>query len=122
MILLTQEKYATDILRRASMLSCKPVPTPPSASNKLYAYTGDPLGAEAVTKYRSMVGALQYLSHTRPDMAYSINNVCQYLHSPTSLHWTAVKRILQYLQHTLHTRLLIRRSDSTLFCAFSDAD
>jgi hypothetical protein len=106
-ILLTQEKYATDILHHAGMLSCKPAPTPLSALDKLSAYIGDSLGAEAASKYRSMVGALQYLTHTCPDLAYSINKVCQYLHSPTSLQWTIVKRILQYLQHTLSTKLLI---------------
>jgi hypothetical protein len=121
-ILLTQEKYTTDILCHAGMLSCKRAPIPLSTSDKLSAFTGDPLGAEAVTKYRSMVGALQYLSHTRRDLAYSINKVCQYLRSPTSVHWTAVKRILRYLQHTLSTGLLIQRSNSTLLSAFSDAD
>jgi hypothetical protein len=121
-ILFTQEKYAMDILCCVGMLSCKLAPTPLSASDKLPAYIGDPLGAEAVTKYCSTVGALQYLSHTRPDLAYSINKVCQYLHSPTSLHWTTVKRILRYLQHTLSTGLLIRRLDSTLLSAFSNAD
>jgi hypothetical protein len=50
-LLLTQEKYATYILHRAGMLSFKPVPTTLSTSEKLYAYTGDPLGAEAITKY-----------------------------------------------------------------------
>jgi hypothetical protein len=77
-ILLTQEKYATYILCCAGMLSCKPAPTPLSASDKLSAYTRDPLGAEASPKYRSMVIDLQYLSHTLPDLAYSINKMCQY--------------------------------------------
>jgi hypothetical protein len=96
-VLLTQEKYATDILRRVGMLQCKPVPTPLSMSDKLSAYAGEPLGAEEVIKYRSTGGALQYLSHTRSDLTYSINKVCQFLHSPTSIHWTAIKRILRYI-------------------------
>jgi hypothetical protein len=121
-VLLTQEKYATDILRRVGMLQCKPVPTPLSMSHELSTYAGEPHGVEEVTKYRSIGGALQYLSHTRPDLTYSINKVCQFLHSPTSIHWTAIKRILRYIQHTLHMGLLIRKSDSTLLSAFSDAD
>jgi hypothetical protein len=43
--------------------------------------------------YRSIVGTLQYLTLTRPDISFSVNKVCQYLHSPTTVHLTAVKRI-----------------------------
>jgi hypothetical protein len=93
-ILLTQEKYASDILHRVGMLLCKSTPTPLSTSNKLSAHGGDPLDLDVVTKYHSIVGALQYLAHTRPDLAFSINKVCQYLKSSTSIHWTAVKSIL----------------------------
>jgi hypothetical protein len=93
-VLLTQEKYATDLLRRVGKLACKPVPIPLSTSNKPSTHLGEPLGPEDVTKYRSVVGVLKYLSHIRLDLAFAINRVCQYLSSPTSLHWTAVKRIL----------------------------
>jgi hypothetical protein len=43
------------------------------------------------TQYRSIVGALQYLTLTRPDISFAVNKVCQFLHSPTTIHWTAVK-------------------------------
>jgi hypothetical protein len=121
-ILLSQEKYATDILRRVGMLACKPVATPLSVSEKLSAHAGDQLGPKDVTQYRSIVGALQYLSLTRPDLAYSINKVCQYLKAPTTIHWTAVKRILRYIKFTMGLGLHIRRASSTIPSAFSDAD
>jgi histone deacetylase 1/2 len=47
---------------------------------------GDLLGPEDSTKYRSVVGSLQYLKHTRPDIAYAVNKVCQYLHAPNTVH------------------------------------
>ncbi|PKI70550.1 hypothetical protein CRG98_009055 [Punica granatum] len=47
---------------------------------------------------RSTVGSLQYLSLTRPDIAYAVNRVCQFMHCPTTVHWMAVKRILRYLK------------------------
>jgi hypothetical protein len=75
-VLLTQEKYASDILARVGMHNCKPVSTPLPASTKLSQQEGDPLCPEDKTRYRSVVGALQYLSHTRPDLAFSINKVC----------------------------------------------
>jgi hypothetical protein len=51
-----------------------------------------------------------------------VNKVCQYLHSPTIVHLTAIKRILQFLKHTIDTGLHIHRSPSTMVSAFSDAD
>jgi hypothetical protein len=48
--------------------------------------------------------------------------VCQYLHSSTTIHWTAIKKILRFLKHTSSFGLHIRRSSSTLVSDFSDAD
>ena len=64
---MTQEKYASDLLKRAGMIACKPVSTPLSTIEKLSAYNGSELGINDATKYRSIVGALQYLTLTRPD-------------------------------------------------------
>ena len=79
-ILLSQHKYALDIIQRAGMASCKPVDTPLSASSKLGLVPGtlysDP------TRYRQIIGALQYLTFTRPDICYAINKVCQFMHAP----------------------------------------
>jgi hypothetical protein len=86
-LLLTQEKYATDILRWAGMLSWNPVAMPMTTSENLSAIGGDRLGPEDVTKYQSLVGALQYLSLARLDLAYSINKVCQYLHSQIAVYY-----------------------------------
>lgn len=121
-ILLTQEKYASDLLKRVGMENCKPVNTPLSPSEKLSAYDGELLGASDSTRYRSIVGALQYLTLTRPDISFAVNKVCQYLHKPTTLHWTVVKRILRYLRNTVGIGLKIQRSLSMLVSAFSDAD
>jgi hypothetical protein len=94
------------------MLSCKAVPTPMVSSEKLSAYEGDKLGPEDVKWYMSIVGALQYLCHTRPDLAFSINKVCQYLNSHTTVHWTIVKRILMmrtsiHLIHLHHIKIIM---------------
>jgi hypothetical protein len=121
-ILLTQEKYANDVLRRVGMMSCKLVSTLLSTSEKLSANESSPLGPSDATNYRSVVGALQYLTLTRPDISYLVNKVCQYLHAPTTLHWAAVKRILRYMKHTTKLGFKICRSSSSLITAFSDAD
>jgi histone deacetylase 1/2 len=121
-ILLTQQKYTSDLLHRVGMRNCKPMNTPMSSADKLSIYDGDPLGPKDITEYRSIVGALQYLTLTRPDISFAVNKVCQFLHKPTTVHWSAVKRILRYLQSTVDMGLRIRKSPSILVSAFSDAD
>jgi histone deacetylase 1/2 len=96
-LVMTQSKYSKDVLRRTGMLNCKPCHTPMATSEKLSAYEGTPLGPEDSTRFRSVVGALQYLTLTRPDISFAVNKVCQFLHKPTTIHWKAVKRILRYI-------------------------
>ena len=119
---LNQTKYAKEVLARVGMENCKGSPTPLSSSEKISAYEGELLGPNDSTKYRSMVGALQYLTLTRPDISYAVNKICQFLHAPTTLHWTAAKRVLRYVKHTLGRGLTFMKSDSTHLSAFSDAD
>jgi histone deacetylase 1/2 len=121
-ILLSQRKYAQDILARVGMTNCKPLPTPLSATEKLSKTDGQVLGPEDSTKYRSIVGALQYLTLTRPDLSFAVNKVCQFLHMPTTVHLSAVKRILRYVKFTIDMSLSIQKSNSLLISAFTDAN
>jgi hypothetical protein len=93
-----------------------------SVSEKLSIADGAVLSSEDSTRYRSIVGALQYMTLTRPDIAFSVNKVCQFLHAPTIVHWSAVKRILRYLRGITALGLRLSRSSSTNVSAFSDAD
>jgi hypothetical protein len=72
-LLLSQEKYATDLLSRVGMTKCTTCPTPLSSIDKLSLTDGTLLGAEDSTQYRSIVGALQYLTLTRPDLSRFAN-------------------------------------------------
>jgi hypothetical protein len=121
---LSQKKYTNDLLQRAGMPSCKPVSTHHATSTMLSTHEGDLLISEDA-KYRSIVGALQYLTLTRPDITYAVNKVCQYLHAPRTSHWTAVKQILCFLKHTSGFGCfgcLIWPSSSTMVSAFFDVD
>jgi hypothetical protein len=120
-LILSQSKYAQEVLTRVGMTNCTGMPTPLSSSEKIVAQ-GELLGPEDSTNYRSVVGALQYLTLTSPDLSYAVNKVCQYLHAATTLHWTAVKRIPRYVKHTMTVGLTFVKSNSTLVSAFSDAD
>jgi histone deacetylase 1/2 len=121
-LILSQARYATDIVQRAGMAKCKAVTTPLASSEKLSITDGVKLSSDDATRYRSVVGALQYLTLTRPDISFSVNKVCQFLHAPTTTHWSAVKRILRYVQGSLNLGLKFRPSHSMIVSAFSDAD
>jgi histone deacetylase 1/2 len=121
-ICLTQEKYAANIFEKIGMTKCISMPTPLSSSESLSLVDGSPLGPEDRTQHRSIVGGLQYLTLTRPDISFSFNKVCQFLHGPTTTHWSVVKRILRYIKGTLQIGLTFKRSSSQLLSAFSDAD
>jgi histone deacetylase 1/2 len=120
-LLLQQRKYALELLARAGMLKCAPVTTHMASSERLCSSDGDVLSPEEVTQYRSIVGGLQYLTVTRPDLSFVVNKVCQFLHEPRTPYWSAVKRILRYVRH-IPCGLHFRSSSSTLLSAFSDAD
>jgi hypothetical protein len=93
-IVLCQEKYATDLLEKVGMKHCKATATQLSTLEKLSLEGGTRLGEKDSVQYWSIVGALQYLTLTRPDLSFSVNKVCQFLHAPTTLHWMSVKGIL----------------------------
>jgi hypothetical protein len=54
----------------------KPIPTPLSSSSKISTHDGDPLGPDDATQYHNIIGALQYLTLTCPDIAFTVNKVC----------------------------------------------
>jgi hypothetical protein len=99
---LTQRKYIHDLLSRINMLPASSVATPMVPTEKIASSDGDLLSSDDATRYRSVVGDLQYLSLTHPDISFSVNRVCQYMSSPTTTHWVAVKRILHYLRDTIN--------------------
>ena len=72
--------------------------------------------------YWSVVGALQYVTITRPELAYSVNKVCQFMQNPLESHWKVVKRILRYLRGTLDHSLHLKRSMNLDIIGFCDAD
>ncbi|XP_020094156.1 uncharacterized protein LOC109714127 [Ananas comosus] len=117
---LSQQKYAHQLLQRHGFLDSKPVSTPLSPTSCLSSHEGHLL--EDLYTYRQIVGALQYLTFTRPDISYAVNSVAQYLYTPREPHMQAVKRILRYIRGTLTYGLPISRCDNSSLVAFADAD
>ena len=75
-----------------------------------------------VTEYRSIIGALQYLVLTRPELAFSVNKLSQFLAASTEKHWTACKRILRYLKATEDYGLLFKPGGGVVLTAYTDAE
>ncbi|XP_017634631.1 uncharacterized mitochondrial protein AtMg00810-like [Gossypium arboreum] len=119
-IFLSQRKYIQDLLKQACMDQAKGSPTPMTTSTNLSQHVGSAIENES--DYRSIVGALQYVVITRPDITFAINKVCQFMHRPLDQHFKAVKRILRYLQSTMKYGLHFTTTISLDLVGFSDAN
>ncbi|KAL5577588.1 hypothetical protein UlMin_019287 [Ulmus minor] len=102
------------------MIDCKPTKTPGVIGKTLSQYDGEPFDDQ--TKYRSLVGALQYVTLTRPDIAFAINKACQFMHNPTTAHWLSTKRILRYLRGTTQQGLHLNPSSHLQIQTYANAD
>ncbi|KAJ9539546.1 hypothetical protein OSB04_032279 [Centaurea solstitialis] len=118
-LFLSQEKYAHDILLRAKLHESKPVTTPMVVGQHL-SLSGDRF--DEPTLYRSLVGALQYLTITRPDISYAVSTVSQFTHNPAVTHFQAVKRILRYVKGTSNFGLAFTHAPSCDILTYSDDD
>jgi hypothetical protein len=104
----------------AGMSNCKPCSTPVDTQVKLSEDNG-PSIADA-TVYRSLTDALQYLTFSRPDIAYVVQQVCLHMHTTREPHFTALKRILRYLRGSIDYDLLLRPSPTSELVVYTDAD
>ncbi|XP_058217520.1 uncharacterized mitochondrial protein AtMg00810-like [Rhododendron vialii] len=117
-IFLSQAKYASELLAKAGMIDCKGSESPASVKPGIPDYDS-PL--EDVSLYRTLVGSLQYLTLTRPEISFSVNVACQHMHAPKLSHFIALKRILRYIKGSIHQGLHFVQGPLTL-TAFADAD
>ncbi|XP_052117716.1 uncharacterized mitochondrial protein AtMg00810-like [Arachis duranensis] len=119
-LVLSQTKYINDLLTRVKMDGCKPSPTPMTSNLKLT--SGDGNLFEDAGLYPSIVGSLQYVTITRPELAFSVHKVCQFMQSPRESHWKTVKRILRYLQGTTSLGLHLQRCSDLSLTGYTDLD
>ena len=105
------------------MEHAKPARTPMAQGTKLLKATEQSEMVDA-TLYQSAVGSLLYLSGwTRPDIAFSVSNVARFCSRPAKEHWTALKRILWYLNGTPDYGLVYTKNDvNDSLIGYSDAD
>ncbi|RVW29881.1 Retrovirus-related Pol polyprotein from transposon RE1 [Vitis vinifera] len=119
-VVLSQRKYALNILEETGMLDCKPVDTPMDPNVKLIPGQGEPLGDPG--RYRRLVGKLNYLTITCPDISFPVNVVSQFLQSPCDSHWDAVILILRYIKSTPGQGVLYENIGHTQVVGYTDAN
>lgn len=118
-LFLSQAKYTRDLLHKARMIACSSIRTP--MATKITPSVDDHDLVNATT-YRGLVGSLQYLTFTRPDITHAVNRVCQHFQNPTKAYLHAVKRILRYLKGTIDYGIRFLSQSSLTLYGFSDSD
>ncbi|GAU15685.1 hypothetical protein TSUD_109430 [Trifolium subterraneum] len=119
-ITLCQRKYCLDLLAETGNLGCKPSSIPMDPSHR--PHHDDSTPHDNITEYRALVGKLLYLTSTRPDIAFPVQQLSQFLDAPTTLHFKAAHKVLRYLKGNPGTGLFFPRDSSLQLSDFSDAD
>ena len=97
-MVISQRKYTLDILANTGMLDYKPIDTPTNPNVKFVPSQGESL--QDLGRYRQLLGKLNYLTITRPDISLPVSVVSQFLQSPCDSHWDVAIRILHYVKET----------------------
>ena len=119
-IFVSQQKYVLDLLKETGNLGCKAASTPIEPNLRLNEEKDDSTVDKG--RYQRLVGKLIYLSHTRPDIAFAVSVVSQFMHDPREKHLQAVNRILSYLKGTPGRGILFKKNEGLLIEAYTDAD
>ncbi|CAL1410196.1 unnamed protein product [Linum trigynum] len=123
-IALSQRKYTLDLLRDSGFSGSRPSVFPIEKHHSLTRSDESSVrvSAEEAAAYRRLVGRLQYLTVTRPDIVYAVNILSRYVHAPTVAHVAGAERVLLYLKRAPGQGILLPSSSSLQFTAYCDAD
>ncbi|RVX08315.1 Retrovirus-related Pol polyprotein from transposon RE1 [Vitis vinifera] len=119
-IFISQQKYVTDLLAETRKIGCKPVSTPMDPNHKLGEAKEEPMVDKRMSQ--RLVGRLIYLAHTRPDIAYSVSVISQFMHDPREPHLQAAYRVLHYLKGNPDKGILFKKNNTLALEAYTDAD
>ena len=110
----------TDLLAETRKIRCKLVSTPMDPNHKLREAKEEPMVDKRM--YQRLVGRLIYLAHTRPDIAYSVSVISQFMHDPREPHLQDAYRVLHYLKGNPEKGILFKKNDTLALEAYTDAD
>lgn len=118
-VVLSQEKYVTQLLKKFNMTECKPAVTPMEV--KLHVNKSEKCNEQL--PYQQLIGSLMYLVMlTRPDIAFSVGFLSQYNNSYNLEHWSYAKRVLRYLKKTKDYALVYTKNGNSKLEGYADAD
>jgi hypothetical protein len=118
--LVTQSKYTRELLQRFDMNGCKVMSTPLEQNVKLC--SDDETKELDGTLYRQLVESLNYLTTTRPNIAYSVSILSRFMAKPHDNHWKAAKRVLRYLKGTIDFGIKYTDEFDVMLARYSDSD
>lgn len=126
-ISIDQEKHIVELLQKFNMVDCNPAATPSDPNQKLTKEmcpkTEEEMEAMSNVPYQQLVGSLLYIAQgSRPDIAWSVNNVSKFNQNPGQSHWVAAKRILRYLKGTSNAKLKFTKNGNANFIGYCDSD
>ncbi|CAL0329477.1 unnamed protein product [Lupinus luteus] len=119
-ISLYQRKYTLELLQETGFLGSKPASTPMSYNSTIHSKSGTTL--EDPTSYRKLIGKLLYLTHTRPDISFSVGCLSQFLACPTDEHHKAATQVLRYLKSCPAQGIFFPSNNTTTLQGYSDSD
>ncbi|XP_026429328.1 uncharacterized protein LOC113325347 [Papaver somniferum] len=117
---ISQVKYASGILNRDGFTDSKTSKTPLELNVKLNPIDGKALSDP--TLYRQLVGSINYLTITRPDISYAVHVVSQFMSAPRTTHFAAIIRILRYIKGTLYQGLQFSSKSDLRLHTYTDSD
>ena len=117
---ISQQKYVVNLLKETGMMANKPVATPIEQNHRL----SEALREKKVDrkKYQRLVGRLIYLAHIRPDIAYSVSVISQFMHDPREIHLQTAYRVLHYLKAHPGKGILFKKTSDIVLAIYTDAD
>ena len=121
-IVLSQHKYIIDLLKDTGKLDCRPAVTPVDVNVKLKSEQHEKDFPVNKTSFQRLIGRLLYLNHTRPDIAFAVNSLSQFMNDPRESHQGAADRILAYLKGSIGQGLLFKRGSEPSIVIYTDSD